>query len=197
MRTEAAAPVADDPYLRPATSLGSRAGRALWGLACALLFRPTPRPLHAWRAWVLRAFGARLGPDVHIYPRARIWAPWNLECGPAAAIADGATVYNPAPVRLGSHAIVSQDAYLCAATHDLDDPAFPMRSRPIVLGDYAWVCARASVGPGVTLGDGAVLGLASTTTRDLAPWTVHAGAPARLLRPRRRPPAAQPPRLDS
>lgn len=194
MRTDAP-PVGSlgDPYLRPATSLRSRAGRALWGLACLLLFRPTPRPLHAWRALVLRAFGARLGPHVHVYPRARIWAPWNLECGPAAAIADGATVYNPAPVRLGSHAIVSQDAYLCGASHDLDDPAFPMVSRPIVLGDYAWVCARASVGPGVTLGEGAVLGLASVTVKDLAPWTVHAGAPARLVRQRRR----HPPRRDS
>jgi putative colanic acid biosynthesis acetyltransferase WcaF len=177
-----------DPYLRPSTSRASRAGRALWGVVVLLLFRPSPRPLHAWRAFLLRCFGARIGRHVHVYPGARIWAPWNLVCDDAAAIADGAVVYNAAPVRLGSHAIVSQDAYLCGATHDLDDPAFPMVCRPITLGAHAWVCARASVGPGVTLGEGAVLGLAAVATRDLDAWTVYAGVPARPLRPRRRAP---------
>lgn len=182
-----AAAAEPDPYLRPSMSLRNRAARALWGVACALLFRPSPRPAHAWRALLLRAFGARLGPHCHIYPRASIWAPWNLVCEDAVGIADGAVVYNPAPVTLGSHAVVSQDAFLCGATHDLDDPAFPMVSRPIHIGAYAWICARATVGPGLTVGEGAVLGLGSVAMRPLAPWTVYAGQPARALRARRRP----------
>lgn len=177
----------DDPYLRASTSLANRAARAAWGVAYWLLVRPTPRPMHAWRAGVLRLFGARLGPHCHVYPGARIWAPWLLECEDAVGIADGAVIYNAGGVHLGSHSIVSQDAYLCGATHDVDDPAFPMRSRPIRIGRYAWICARASVCAGVTVGDGAVLGLASVATRDLAAWTVHAGQPARPLRARRRP----------
>ena len=91
------------------------------------------------------------------------------------------------PVTLGSHCVVSQDAYLCGATHDIDDPAFPMLSRPISVGRYAWVCARATVGPGVSVGEGAVLGLGGVATRSLEPWTVYAGVPARALRRRRRP----------
>src|SRR5215470_12191399 len=161
-----------DPYLRPSTSLAHRAARALWAVAYWLLVRFSPRPLHAWRAFVLRRFGARLGAHCHIYPGARIWAPWLLECEDAACIADGAVIYNAGGVHLGSHSIVSQDAYLCGATHDLDDAAFPMRCRPISLGRYAWVCARASVGPGVQLGEGAVLGLGSIAMRDLQAWTV-------------------------
>ncbi|MBY0468527.1 MAG: putative colanic acid biosynthesis acetyltransferase, partial [Burkholderiaceae bacterium] len=78
-----------------------------------------------------------------------------------------------------------QDAYLCGATHDIDDPAFPMVSAPIVIGPYAWVCARAVVCPGVTVGEGAVLGLAGVATRDLEAWTVYGGVPARLLRARK------------
>jgi putative colanic acid biosynthesis acetyltransferase WcaF len=177
-----------DPYLVPAFPLRDRLARALWGLAHLLLVRWTPRPMHGWRRLVLVAFGARLARGCHIYPRAEIWAPWNLECGPQATIADGAVVYNPSPVRLGSHAIVSQHGYLCGATHDCDDPAFPLVSAPITLGDYAWVCARATVQPGVTLGDGAVLALGAVATRDLEPWTVYAGVPARRLKPRARPP---------
>src|SRR5882672_12361864 len=97
-----------DPFLKPQSSLRNRLARALWGLACAVLFRPSPRPLHAWRAALLRSFGATLGPDCHIYPKARIWAPWNLVCEDVVAIADEAIVYNPALVRIGSHAVISQ-----------------------------------------------------------------------------------------
>jgi putative colanic acid biosynthesis acetyltransferase WcaF len=178
-------PVAD-PYLSASTSLRNRAGRVAWALTWSLLGRPSPRPLHRWRAFVLRCFGARLGPNCHIYPGARIWAPWNLHCDDAVCIADGAVVYNAACITLGSHAVISQDAYLCGASHDIDDPGFPMVSRPIHVGTYAWICARAVVCPGVAVGDGAVLGINSVATRALSPWTVYGGQPARVLRLRER-----------
>jgi len=168
------------------TSAANRAARLLWSVVTQTLFRLSPRPAHAWRAALLRLFGARLGPDCHIYPGARIWAPWNLVCEDAVAIADGAVIYNVATIRLGSHAIVSQEAYLCGATHDPDDPAFTLLAQQIIVGRYAWIAARATVAPGVNVGDGAVLGLCSLATGDLAPWTVYGGVPARALRPRRR-----------
>ena len=176
----------DDPYLMPSLSWGNRAARSLWSVTHTLLVRYSPRPCHAWRAMVLRLFGARLGPHCHIYPRARIWAPWNLVCEDAVGIADGVVVYNPAPMHLGSHCVVSQDAYLCGATHDIDDPAFPMVSAPITIGPYAWICARAVVCPGVNVGEGAVLGLAGVATHDLEAWTVYGGMPARVIRARKR-----------
>jgi putative colanic acid biosynthesis acetyltransferase WcaF len=175
-----------DPYLLPQTSTRNRLGRALWQIVYVLLFRPTPRPAHAWRALLLRAFGARLGKHCHIYAKCTIWAPWNLYCDDSACIADGAIIYNAAPVHLGSHAIVSQDAYLCAATHDIDDPDFPLVTAPIFIGAYAWVCARAAVLPGVRVHEGAVLGLGAIASHDLEAWQVYAGAPARRIRQRRR-----------
>ncbi len=183
-------PSSADPYLGPSTTLRNRAGRFLWGIAWLVLIRPTPRPMHRWRAFVLRLFGAKLGPNCRIYAGARFWAPWNLVCEDAVAVADGAVLYNAAPMRLASHSIVSQDAYLCGSTHDYDDPAFPMINKPISLGRYAWICSRAVVGPGVQVGDGAVLGLCSVATRDLQPWTVYAGTPARAIKTRRKHPAA-------
>lgn len=185
VRPGAVAPPTEDPYLRPSLPWRNRAARALWALVWLLTGRFSPRPCHAWRAAVLRLFGARLGANCHIYPRARIWAPWNLVCEDAVGIADGAVIYNPATIYLGSHCIVSQDAYLCGATHDIDDPAFPMISAPITVGGYAWICARAVVCAGVQVGEGAVLGLCGVATRDLAPWTVYGGVPARALRARR------------
>jgi putative colanic acid biosynthesis acetyltransferase WcaF len=175
-----------DPYLRPQTSVGNRLARSLWQVVYLLLFRPSPRPLHRWRALLLRCFGASLGPNCHIYARCVIWAPWNLRCDEGACIADGAVVYNAAPVHLGSRAIVSQDAYLCTATHDIDDPAFPMVTAPIHIGAHAWVCARAAVLPGVSVRDGAVLALGAIASADLEAWQVYGGIPAKRIRGRAR-----------
>ena len=174
-----------DPYLVPQTSFSNRAARALWGVVYWLLFRPSPRPLHAWRAMLLRCFGARLGSNCHVYRRASIWAPWNLQCGDVVAIADDADIYNAWPVTLDSYATISQHAWLCTASHDVDDPRFPMTGASIHIGKRAWVCGRATVLPGITLHEGAVLGTGAIATKDLAAWSVYAGIPARLLRERK------------
>lgn len=182
---QVARPSVDDPYLRPAFSREHRIARMAWSLCWLLLYRPSPRPFHAWRSLLLRAFGARLGPNCHFYPGSRIWAPWNLVCADQVTVADGAEIYNPATITLGSHAILSQGAYLCGATHDIDDPAFPLLAFSMNIGAYAWVCARASVAPGVNLAEGAVLGLASVATHDLDAWGVYAGVPARKIKDRK------------
>ena len=175
-----------DPYLAASFSIENRLLRVLWGITYTLLFRISPRPLHAWRSFLLRRFGARIGASCHIYPGARIWAPWNLVCGDVVAIADEAVIYNPARVLLGSHCTVSQQAYLCCATHDYDDPAFRLTSAPIEVGAYAWVCARATVQAGVRIAEGAVLGLGAVATHDLEPWSINVGVPARKIKERKR-----------
>jgi putative colanic acid biosynthesis acetyltransferase WcaF len=175
-----------DPYLRPSIPFANRVARLAWRIVQALLFRPSPRPFHGWRSMLLRLFGATIGANCHIYPRARIWAPWNLSCEDVVAIADDAEIYNPARVTLGSHCTISQQAFICAATHDYDDPAFPMIWQPIHIGGYAWIGARGIVRMGVLVGEGAVLGLGSIATRDLEPWIVYAGIPARAIRKRTR-----------
>jgi putative colanic acid biosynthesis acetyltransferase WcaF len=180
------ADTAADPYLRPAFSFRDRMRRLNWNICWALLYRTSPRPLHSWRSSLLRLFGATMGSNCHFYPRSKIWAPWNLVCADQVTAGDGAEIYNAAPVTLGSHAILSQDAYLCTATHDYDDPAFPLIAYAMRIDAYAWVCARASVAPGVNVGEGAVLGLGSVATRSLDAWTVYAGVPAVKVKERRR-----------
>jgi putative colanic acid biosynthesis acetyltransferase WcaF len=175
-----------DPYLRPAFSLRDRLRRLNWNICWAIFYRMSPRPLHSWRSFLLRLFGAKIGMNCHFYPQSKVWAPWNLICSDQVTAADGVEIYNPAPVTLGSHAILSQDAYLCGATHNYDDPGFPLLAYAMNLGAYSWVCARASVAPGVNLGEGAVLGLGSVATRNLEAWSVYAGVPAVKVKERLR-----------
>jgi putative colanic acid biosynthesis acetyltransferase WcaF len=168
----------ENPYHRASFSLGNRLTRLLWQAIYLALYRFSPRPMHGWRSMLLRLFGAKIGPGCHFYPAGKIWAPWNLICEDCCTLADGAEIYNPSPIFLGSHCILSQQAYLCGATHDYNHPDFPMISYSMRLGDYSWICARASVSPGVNVGPGAVLGLGSVATRDLEPWAVYSGVPA-------------------
>src|SRR5258706_1325331 len=105
-----------DPFITVHFALQNRAKRFLWGIVQASLFRWSPRFCHAWRAMLLRLFGARIGKSCHVYPNAKIWAPWNLQCEDVVAIADGAYIYNPSDVHLGSHVVVSQEAFLCGAS---------------------------------------------------------------------------------
>ncbi len=112
----------NDPYTSPQYTFGNRVRRQLWSIVWIFLYRPSPRVAHAWRACLLRCFGAKLGPHCRFYPASRVWAPWNLSCEDTVMVADEAELYNPAPMVLASHAIVSQGAYLCGATHDYNDP---------------------------------------------------------------------------
>jgi putative colanic acid biosynthesis acetyltransferase WcaF len=162
--------------------LRQQLARLAWQFFCALLIRPSPRPCHRWRAACLRLWGARIGAGCRIYPGAIIWAPWNLECDKDACVADGVELYNPAPIRLGERAIVSQGAFLCTASHDYEKTSFPLVTRAITVGADAWIAARAIILPGCDIGEGSVIGAGSVVTRATPPWSVSAGNPSRVIR---------------
>ena len=173
-----------DAHTSPSFSLSNRFARAVWNVVYFVLFRFSPRPLHAWRAFLLRLFGTKMGHGCHIYPKAIIWGPWNLECGDQVGIADGAIVYNQAPIRVGKRVVISQGAHLCSGTHDYSDPNFPLVACSITIGDHAWVAAEAFVHPGVNVGEGTVIGARAVVTRDMPPWMVCAGHPCQPIKPR-------------
>lgn len=171
---------------QPSTSFGSKAARGVWNLVWLLLYRPSPRLLHGWRRFLLRSFGARIGRGAMPYPGAIVWAPWNLVMGDFSVMADGVDCYSVARIELGEHATVSQRAYLCAASRDVDDPDNPLMTAPILIGRHGWVAAEAYVGPGVTIAPGGVIAARGVAVRDVPAWTIVAGNPARPIRERRR-----------
>jgi putative colanic acid biosynthesis acetyltransferase WcaF len=165
-------------------SLGNKLARVVWGLTWLLLARFTPPPLHRWRAFVLRSFGAKLGRNVRVHASVKIWLPANLTLGDHALIGPGAHLYNQGHITIGAHSVVSQGAHICASSHDVRDPHFQLILRPVVLGQRCWVAAEAFVGPGVTMGDRAVLGARGALFRDAVADGVYGGNPATFLKPR-------------
>ncbi len=162
---------------------GEQFRRVLWMFG-HLLFRLTPRPCFGVRRAILRGFGAQIGRAVNVYPSTHIYFPWNLVVGDHAAIGEWVLVYNLGLVTIGRAATVSHRAHLCAGTHDYHRADLPLVKPPIAIGDNAWICAEAFVGPGVTVGEGAVVGARAVVVGDVQPWTVCAGNPARFVKPR-------------
>lgn len=160
--------------------------RVLWNTTWLLLYRPSPRNFHIWRRFLLRLFGARIGRRAHPYPSARIWAPWNLSMGDDSCISEHVDCYSVDYVTIGANATVSQYSFLCTASHDFNDPAMPLVTAPISIGARAWITADVFVGPGVTVGEGAVVGARSSVFTDVPCWTVVAGNPAKAIHDRKK-----------
>jgi putative colanic acid biosynthesis acetyltransferase WcaF len=179
-------PMLDIAANRQATkySKGEMYRRLLWGFG-RWLFRLSPRPCFGWRRCILRCFGAKVGNEVNIYSSALIYFPWNLSIGNWSSIGEWALVYNLGPVTIGEKVTVSQGAHICAGTHDYRQTDMPLLKPPIEIKDQVWICADAFVGPGVTVGEGAVIGARAVVTRNVEPWTIIAGNPAREIKKRR------------
>jgi putative colanic acid biosynthesis acetyltransferase WcaF len=157
----------------------------LWWIFDAAFVRPTPQILYGWRRFALRLFGAQIGKNVRIRPGVRVTYPWKLIVGDNCWIGDNATLYTISEITLGDHTVISQEAYLCAGTHDPRIISFPDLEGPITIESECWVAARAFVGPGVRVGRGAVVGACSVVQSDVPPATIVAGFPARAIQKRR------------
>lgn len=160
--------------------------RAIWNLVWSLLASWTPPQLYGWRRLLLNLFGAELAPGARVYGSAKIWYPPNLKMGKGAVLGPQTFAYSMEQIILEDYAEVAQFVRLMTGTHDIDSPTFQLYAKPIRVCSHAWIASACFVGPGVTIGEGAVLGGAAVTFSDLAPWTVYVGNPAQPIKQRER-----------
>lgn len=159
--------------------------RLLWGITWAVGAKWLPRSVGSgWKRFLLRLFGAKIASTAIVYSSAKVYYPANLEMGEYACIASDVDCYNVAPIRLGKFSTVSQGAFLCTASHNITSPNHELITSPITIGDQAWVGAGAFVGMGVTVNNGAVVGARSAVFKDVEPWTVVGGNPAKFIKNR-------------
>jgi putative colanic acid biosynthesis acetyltransferase WcaF len=156
----------------------------IWWIAQALLFHLSPQALYGWRRLLLRLFGASIGKDVMIRPSVEVTYPWKLSIGDHSWIGDRVTLYTLGNISIGENAVVSQHSYLCTGSHDYTHSTFDIYAVPIHIGDESWLAANVFVGPGVTVGDGAVVGACSVVLKDVPTGMVCIGNPLKVLRPR-------------
>jgi putative colanic acid biosynthesis acetyltransferase WcaF len=169
-------------------TLKNKALRSLWNVTYVFLFRPFGTKLfRRWRLFLLRLFGAKVHKESGVYASAKIWAPWNLELHRNAWIGYDVICYNMAKIILEENATVSQYSYLCCASHELNVAELTPETTiaaPIVIHSNAWVGTQAFIGSGVTIGEGAVVGARAAVFKDVEPWTVVGGNPAKFIKKR-------------
>jgi len=156
----------------------------LWWTVQATIFSWSPQFLYGFRRFLLRLFGAKIGQGVLVRPTARITYPWFLEVGDHAWIGDDTVLYNLAPISIGHHVALAHGVYICTGFHEIDKPSFDIGAAPVRIEDEAWLANDCFISPGVTIGQGAVIGARSTVLKDMPAGMVCVGYPCRPLRPR-------------
>ena len=162
-----------------------QAVRMLWNILWPLTTWFLPRSLGmGWKRSLLRMFGAKVHPTAQVYSSARIYYPANLTMEAYSCLADGVECYNVAPVTVGAHSTISQGTLLCTASHDITDSHHRLVTAPIMIEDQVWIGARAYIGMGVVVRQGAVVGATASVYKTVEPWTVVGGNPARFIKKR-------------
>lgn len=114
----------------------------------------------------------------------RVDYPWRVTLGDRSSIGMNAWIYALAPISIGARCCIGEDARLLTGTHDIQSPNFNLVTKPIVIKDNVWVATGATILPGVTIGEGAVVAAGAVVTKDVAPWTVVGGNPAKFIKKR-------------
>lgn len=157
---------------------GSSIKRLLWYFCNVLFIKNGWNPSSGIKVSVLRAFGAKIGKGVVIKPCVNVKYPWNLEVGDYSWIGENVWIDNLVKVHIGSNVCISQGALLLCGNHNYKKPTFDLMVGEITLEDGAWVGAKSTVCPGVTLHSHAVLTVNSVATKDCEAYGVYQGCPA-------------------
>lgn len=156
--------------------------RMAWFFFGLPLLRCRVIPFSGFRRGLLRAFGAEIGEGTVMQQHFSVKYPWNLRVGKHTWFGEDCWIDNLVPITIGNNVCISQDAYFCTGNHDWSDPAFSLRLSPIHIADGAWIGARASLAPGVLVGECAIVALGSVVTKNVPAYEIHAGNPARFVR---------------
>jgi putative colanic acid biosynthesis acetyltransferase WcaF len=165
-------------------SRGNRIRGVCWSIVRATIFRWSLPSMTGWRNLLLRVFGARIGPGTALSPSAYVEHPWNLSLGEGVTICENVIINCMGTVTIGEGTRISQYAHICAGTHEYERPDMRIEPRPIALEPDVWIAADAFVGPGVTIGRGAMLAARSSAFGDMPAGMICVGEPARAVKPR-------------
>jgi len=165
-------------------SLKEVLGIRLWNIVWIMLFSWTPKFMNKWRIFLLKLFNADISNKVFIYSSAKVYVPWLLVMEGKACLGPYSEIYNLGLVHLKHNVTISQYAYICNGTHDLSDTRSPLMVGDILIEEDVFIGAKALILPAIHIGTGAVIGAGAVVTKDIEPWTVVGGNPAKFIKKR-------------
>lgn len=184
-----------EPVKRLAAALGVDGGlltlkHVLWmageGALVQVSFWIASLPSRTLRHALYRRLGLRLGPGAVVHRGLKVRQPANITIGAGSVIGFDTTLDGRRGIEIGRNVNVSSEVAIWTLQHDWRDSRFDAVGAPVVVGDRAWLSFRATLLPGVTVGEGAVVAAGAVVTRDVEPYSVVAGVPARVVAQRPR-----------
>lgn len=154
----------------------------LWWFVQGTIFRFSLHNMYRFRAFVLRAFGAKIGKNVKLRASAKFHYPWNVEIGENSWIGDSVYFYSLDKIIVGSNCVISQNSYINTGSHDLKSSDFGLITKPVIIETGAWVASNSFVNLGVTIGEKAVIGSCSNVTKDMPSNHICVGNPCRAVK---------------
>jgi acetyltransferase-like isoleucine patch superfamily enzyme len=143
-------------------------------------------PMRPLRLLGLAAAGAKIGKDVILMSGVEVFSPWRLVVGSHTNIGRHAHLDARGDLTIGNNVNISDEVAVWTAEHDIQAEDFPITRGPVVVGDRVWLCFRSIVLPGVSLGEGCVVASGAVVTKDVPPFTVVGGIPAKVIGDRSR-----------
>lgn len=175
------------PIQTNAMSKKEKIRNLIWGFVNATLFRWSPRvtrPCKLYRVWLVRLFGGKVDWSCNLHPKSKIEYPWKLTMEEYSSLGEDTWVYAMAPITIGRKCCIGNDVYLLTGSHDISRRDFMLVTRPITIGSCSWIATGAYVLPGITIGEGCVISAKALVCKNVEPWTVVGGNPARFIRKR-------------
>jgi putative colanic acid biosynthesis acetyltransferase WcaF len=161
-----------------------KAYRLFWRITSLLLFKPFSLPFfNGWRIFLLRLFGAEIGRHCNIYASADIPSPRKLTMGIHSTLGPQVQLHFGRTI-IGDKVTVSQRTYLCSATHETNSLNLPFVAGEIIIKDFVWIAAEAFIKTNTVIGTGAIVGARSVVVKDVEPWSVVGGNPAKFIKKR-------------
>lgn len=138
-------------------------------------------PIHRFRQCCYRYFGMRIGNASTLFRKIELRAPQNIEIGNNTIIGWYCWLDGRGGIKIGNNVGISSWSKLITGSHNINDPLFRGVFRPIVVEDYAYIFTGAIILQGVTIGEGAIVMAGSVVQKNVKPWTIVGGVPARVL----------------
>jgi maltose O-acetyltransferase len=144
-------------------------------------------PVHAFRLAAYRAvFGVTIGEFTSVHWRTVFYRPEGVRIGDHCIIGNDVFLDGREGITIGRNVNISGHVHIYTLEHDPQHPRFGTQGGPVVIEDYAYIASRSTLLPGVTIGAGAVVAAGAVVTRDVEPYTIVGGVPARPIGTRTR-----------
>ncbi|KKQ26586.1 MAG: acetyltransferase (isoleucine patch superfamily) [Candidatus Roizmanbacteria bacterium GW2011_GWC2_37_13] len=138
-------------------------------------------PSHSCRRFFYRMVGIKIGKGSTIHMKARFYDPRNITIGEDTIVGEGAVLDGRAELFIGSHVDIASEVMIYNSQHDIENESFQAEDKPVKIEDYVFVGPRSIILPGVTIGRGAIIAAGAVATRDVPPYAVVGGVPAKII----------------